>query len=105
MTSEYRIKPVSSAVSVAVAIACMAPGFVVAQEEGIIEEVVITGSRIRTGRQAASIPVETISADDIKMSGYPNVEEILNNMPQFVPSRTASTNSTANPTATGAATL
>lgn len=105
MTSEYRIKPVSSAVSVAVAIACMAPGFVVAQEEGIIEEVVITGSRIRTGRQAASIPVETVSADDIKLSGYPNVEEILNNMPQFVPSRTASTNSTANPTATGAATL
>ncbi len=110
MTSENRIKPlsspISSAVSVAVALACMAPGHSVAQDDGAaIEEIVITGSRIRTGRQAASIPVDTVSSDDIKLSGYQNVEEILNNMPQFVPSRTASTNSTANPTATGAATL
>ena len=93
-------------VSVAVALACMAPGYAVAQDDGeTIEEIVITGSRLRTGRQAASIPVDTVSSDDIKLSGFQNVEEILNNMPQFVPSRTASTNSTANPTATGAATL
>ena len=106
MTTKYRIKPLSSAISIAVGLACMAPGSSIAQVmEGVIEEIKITGSRIRTGRQAASIPVDTVSSDDIKASGYQNVEEILNNMPQFVPSRTASTNSTANPTATGAATL
>ncbi len=106
MTSEYRLKPLSSAISIAVGMACMAPGVSFAQDEGdAIEEIVITGSRIRTGRQAASIPVDTVSSDEIKASGFQNVEEILNNMPQFVPSRTASTNSTANPTATGAATL
>lgn len=106
MQAENRIQPLSSAVSVAVALACMAPGYAVAQDDGeTIEEIVITGSRLRTGRQAASIPVDTVSSDDIKLSGFQNVEEILNNMPQFVPSRTASTNSTANPTATGAATL
>jgi iron complex outermembrane receptor protein len=106
MTSEYRSKPLSTAVSIAVGLACMAPGYSIAQEDGdAIEEIVITGSRIRTGRQAASIPVDTVTADQIKVSGFQNVEEILNNMPQFVPSRTASTNSTANPTATGAATL
>lgn len=96
----------SSAVAIAVALACAPSSY--AQEIGdqeAIEEVVITGSRIRTGRQAPSIPLDTVSADDIKLSGYQNVEEVLNNMPQFVPSRTASTNSTANPTATGAATL
>ncbi len=106
MTSEYRIKPFSSAVSIAVGLACMAPGSSFAQDTGdAIEEIVITGSRIRTGRQAPSIPIDTVTADDIKLSGYTNVEEILNNMPQFVPERTASTNSTADPTATGAATL
>ncbi len=86
----------------------MAPGAAVAQTDAdaeAIEEIVITGSRIRTGRQAASIPVDTVSADDLKLSGFQNVEEVLNNMPQFVPERTASTNSTADPTATGAATL
>ncbi|MFT5805683.1 MAG: iron complex outermembrane receptor protein, partial [Candidatus Paceibacteria bacterium] len=53
----------------------------------------------------ASIPVDVVSAEQIKLSGFQNIEQVLNNMPQFVPSRTASTNSTANPTATGAATL
>lgn len=105
MRSEYKINPVAAAVSVAVALTCIAPGLAVAQEDEAIEEIIITGSRLRTGRQAASIPVETVTAAEIRMAGYLNVEEILNNMPQFVPSRTASTNSTANPTATGAATL
>jgi outer membrane receptor protein involved in Fe transport len=73
--------------------------------EEVLEEIVITGTRIRTGRQVPSIPIDTVSADEIKLSGFVNVEQVLNNMPQFVPSRTASTNSTANPTATGASTL
>ncbi len=106
MTSEYRIKPLSSAISIAVGLACMAPGYSIAQEEGdVIEEIKITGSRIRTGRQAASIPVDTVTAEAIKLSGYTNVEDILNNMPQFVPERGSSTNSTVDPTATGAATV
>ena len=109
MTSEtISTRPLLSAVSAAVAVACLTPDAAVAQTEDdaeAIEEIVITGSRIRTGRQAASIPVDTVSADDLKLSGFQNVEEVLNNMPQFVPERTASTNSTADPTATGAATL
>ncbi|MDH3747384.1 MAG: TonB-dependent receptor [Gammaproteobacteria bacterium] len=96
----------TSAVAIAVALACSPQGYAQdSNDEGTLEEIVITGSRIRTGRQAPSIPIDTVSADDIKLSGYQNVEEVLNNMPQFVPSRTASTNSTADPNATGAATL
>ena len=95
-----------TAISAAVAMAIAAPVYA-ADEVGddTLEEIVITGSRIRTGRQAPSIPIDTVTADDIKLAGYQNVEEVLNNMPQFVPSRTAQTNSTADPTATGAATL
>ena len=96
----------TSAVAIAVALACSQSGYAQqSDDDGSIEEIVITGSRIRTGRQAPSIPIDSLSADDIKLSGRPNVEETLNNMPQFVPSRTASTNSTADPNATGAATL
>lgn len=106
MTPEPTRKRGSSAVAIAVALACAAPGQ--AQETGgddVIEEIVITGTRIRSGRQSASIPIDTVSSEDIRVSGFQNVEEVLNNNPQFVPSRTAATNSTANPTATGAATL
>jgi outer membrane receptor protein involved in Fe transport len=101
-------KSLSSAISAAIALSSLAPGYVVAQasaDEDVIEQIFVTGSRIRTGRQAASIPVDVVSAEQIKLSGFQNIEQVLNNMPQFVPSRTASTNSTANPTATGAATL
>jgi len=101
-----KFKPCTSAISAAVALAIAGPAFAQdSSEDDSIEEIVITGSRIRTGRQAPSIPIDTVSADDIKLSGYQNVEEVLNNMPQFVPERGASTNSTADPTATGAATV
>lgn len=95
-----------SAVAIAVSLACSQTSYA-QQSEGddSIEEIVITGSRIRTGRQAPSIPIDTVTSEDLKLSGFQNVEEVLNNMPQFVPSRTASTNSTADPNATGAATL
>lgn len=106
-------KPLCVAISAAATLACMSPHAFAQSESAesdlgqaqVLEELIVTGSRIRTGRQAASIPVETVTSDQIKLSGFQNVEEVLNNMPQFVPSRTASTNSTANPTATGAATL
>ena len=107
MTADCSVKkPLYSAVSAAAAMACLAPGGAAAQtDQEAIEEIVITGSRIRTGRQAPSIPIDTVSSEDIKLSGLQNVEEVLNDMPQFVAERTASTNSTADPTATGAATL
>ena len=77
----------TGAISAAVALAIAGPVVAADGDEGAsIEEIVITGSRIRTGRQAPSIPIDTVSSDDIKLSGFQNVEEVLNNMPQFVPS-------------------
>lgn len=106
MISKTNQKIRGGAVAIAVSLACAQTGYA-QQNEGSdsIEEIVITGSRIRTGRQAPSIPIDTVTSEDLKLSGFQNVEEVLNNMPQFVPSRTASTNSTADPNATGAATL
>jgi iron complex outermembrane receptor protein len=105
MISKSNKKISFSAVAIAVSLACT-PGYAQQSDASdTIEEIVITGSRIRTGRQAPSIPIDTVTSEDLKLSGFQNVEEVLNNMPQFVPSRTSSTNSTADPNATGAATL
>lgn len=104
MDGNSKFKARFTKTALAVALASVVPP-VVAQQELELEEILVTGSRIRTGRQNTSIPVSTLSSEQIKLSGSLNVEDVLNTMPQFVPSRTSSTNSTANPTATGAATL
>lgn len=55
-------------------------------EPEMVETVVVTGSRIaRTGFDA-STPVSVLSAEDFRLSGTTNVEELLNDSPQFVPS-------------------
>ncbi len=49
-------------------------------EQLALEEIVVTGSRIR-GAQSAS-PVVTISREEIDMAGFATVEEIVENLPQ-----------------------
>ena len=51
---------------------------------GSLEEVVVTGSRIARTTEQGSTPVTTISADDMKLAGSLNVEEVLSETPQFV---------------------
>ncbi|GGY84649.1 TonB-dependent receptor [Cellvibrio zantedeschiae] len=53
---------------------------------GDVQEVVVTGSRIKRDGFDASTPVSVISAEDIKLSGKINVEEQLAKSPQFVAS-------------------
>src|SRR5688572_8211200 len=54
-----------------------------AAEEG--EEIVVTGSRIkRVDGTEAPMPLAVINAEDIKLSGSPNVDKILGDSPQFV---------------------
>jgi iron complex outermembrane recepter protein len=58
-----------------------------AQQEGAIETVVITGSRIAvTSSFDAPTPVSVVSAEDIHLSGTVNVENLLSQSPQFLPS-------------------
>jgi iron complex outermembrane recepter protein len=65
-----------------------------------IQEIVVTGSRIRIRDFEAISPVATVSADTIKSTGELNVEEVLNRLPQVVPGLTANSNNPANGTAT-----
>jgi outer membrane cobalamin receptor len=68
----------------------MIPGQVLAQDEpsdeaeddALLEEVVVTGSRLITedgfGRTS---PVTVVGLDDIEQSGYTRMEDVLNNLP------------------------
>ncbi len=48
--------------------------------------IVVTGSRIRRDGFDASTPVSVVSSQDVKLSGTVNVERLLGETPQFVPS-------------------
>ena len=63
------------------------PSHAVSAEE-IIEEVVVTGSRIATTNETASQPLLTIGAEAITSSGQVDLAELLNDVPQLTSSIT-----------------
>ncbi len=48
-------------------------------------DVVVTGSRIVNPNLASAAPIQAVSAQEIKLSGAVNVEDVLNRLPQVVP--------------------
>ena len=72
-----------------------------ADEEDAGEAIVVTGSRIVSPNLTAVSPVTAISAQDIKLAGTSNTEDILNSLPQVF----ASQSSTVSNGATGTATV
>ncbi|MEE3623306.1 TonB-dependent receptor [Nitrospirillum sp. BR 11752] len=47
-----------------------------------LQEIVITGSRIKTDSSAGISPVTAVSNEEIKMQGATRIEDVLNNLPQ-----------------------
>ena len=92
----HRLTPISRAVQCAlIASAAAGAGLTVtvanAQEEAdILEEVVVTGSRLRRDRDFVEIsPVATVGMDEIQNSGYLTLEQTVNRMPQLRPESTS----------------
>ncbi|HWK55086.1 MAG TPA: TonB-dependent receptor [Hyphomicrobiales bacterium] len=56
--------------------------------QGVLEEVVVTGSRIVRRDLDASSPIMTVDAARLEQSSNLSVEAILNQMPQFTPGQT-----------------
>ena len=54
----------------------------IAEEEATMEEVIVTGSRIKTDEYTGISPVITIDSEDIAASGYLNVADVLRNQVQ-----------------------
>ena len=69
-------------------------------EEAQLEEVVVTGSRIRRADYVANAPVATLGADQIELTATVNTEQLLNTMPQMVPGFDRTSNNPGNGTAT-----
>ncbi|RIX27038.1 TonB-dependent receptor domain-containing protein [Sphingomonas edaphi] len=63
--------------------------------------IVVTGTRIATPNRQSFSPVQSVRSDDFVLTGVPNVEQTLNQLPQLVPGFT----NTSNNPGTGAATL
>lgn len=64
----------------------------VAQEDVIIEEVVVTGSRITRSNETASQPLSLITSEELNRVGQTDIGEIINDQPALLSSVT-STNS------------
>ena len=72
-----------------------------AQEEEIqIEEVVVTGSRIRDANVVSSSQITTIQVEDISDRGITRVEDYLNDLPQISPGQAITASNGASGTAT-----
>jgi outer membrane cobalamin receptor len=68
---------------------------------GTAQPIIITGSRIAVPNRKSASPIETVRTEDFVLTGVPNVEETLNQLPQLG----ASFTNTSNNPGTGAATL
>ncbi|SFN71271.1 TonB-dependent receptor [Sphingomonas sp. OK281] len=56
------------------------------------DTIVVTGSRLGGDSLKAASPISVVSAKEIALSGQINVENILKDMPQLIPSSTAASN-------------
>lgn len=61
-----------------------------------IEEIVVTGSRIVRRDYASNSPIVTVGKDEIEKLGSVTVDTLLNQMPQFVPSVSSTSNNPSN---------
>jgi iron complex outermembrane receptor protein len=65
-------------------------------EPEVVETVVVTGSRIRRADYVSDSPLVTVSASSLSETGSTSVESVLNQLPQFVPSITTTSNNPGN---------
>lgn len=68
-------------------------------EETEFEEVVVTGTRIKSANLVSTSPVTTVSSEDFQLKGFSTVENLLRDLPQTAPGQTPVTNNGGNGTA------
>ena len=71
-----------------------------AQEEQEIEEVVVTGTRLRDPNVISSFPITTVEVEDISDRGITRVEDYLNDLPQISPGQAITASNGSSGTAT-----
>lgn len=61
-----------------------------------IDEVVVTGSRIARQDYRSSSPIVTVDAQDIQATGSVTIDSLMNDLPQFTPSISSTSNNPSN---------
>lgn len=61
-----------------------------------VGDVVVTGSRIKRQDYVANSPIVTVSGEDFLDTGSVTIESLMNDMPQFVPSFSSTSNNPSN---------
>ena len=101
LTRSRRVVAASGAL---LALAIVPVGSVVAQDQpegdSVLEEVVVTGSRIVRQDFSANSPIQTVDQTAFQDTGVVGVETVLNRLPQFVPAVTQFTTGDVQQTAT-----
>ncbi|MEQ9463710.1 MAG: TonB-dependent receptor [Haliea sp.] len=80
--------------------AAVLPQVASAQEQLLVEEVVVTGSRIQKANLVSASPVTQVDAEDFKFQGTVRVEDLMKNLPQVYSNQNSSTSNGATGTAT-----
>lgn len=65
-----------------------------------LEEVVVTGSRLRVANDASISPVTSVTASDLQATGLTRVEDVLNNLPMVFAAQGSTVSNGSNGTAT-----
>jgi outer membrane receptor protein involved in Fe transport len=94
-TSIHRVLALAAATAVAApALAQERPAAAAATGQEM-DTVIVTGSRIASDF-ASDSPIVSVSADSIAQTGSTSLEQVLNQLPQFVPSITTTSNNPSN---------
>ena len=98
-------KPLASAIGIASAAGALsavmaAPVVYAAEGDQVIEEVVVTGSRIAKKDFISNAPVTTVGQEQFQLTNAVNTESLLNTLPQAVPGLDRTSNNPGNGTAT-----
>ena len=99
-TKKYGCSGLFALVALAFAGLLPASGMVAADEETVIEETVVTGSRIRDPNVLSSSQIIVVDVEDILNRGITRVEDYLNDLPQVSPGQAITNANGANGTAT-----
>ena len=93
--STFRPKALTTAVCLALSGAAVLPTLVSAQSDATLDEIIVTGSRIPADPNlVSSVPIQSLSAEDIQNSGEINIADIVADIPALVSSLTAENSST-----------
>jgi outer membrane receptor protein involved in Fe transport len=71
------------------AAAVSVPAFAADEAAEEVERIEVTGSRIKRTDMESASPVQVTSQEDIKLSGFTRIEDLLNNLPQIEAASTA----------------